>query len=201
MAAFLHSAQHRATGQQPVEAVKAAHSLLKAAQKTKLAPSIGKNDAESVSCRFHVQHRFQNLQRLRKMGFLDSPVSPHRMSQLTIAAQILKRYASGDRLFEDMDLDGEMHDFSNTDLSGASFSRSFIFATFRNSNLESANFSNSNVKTCDFSGTNLKGSLFQGAAIDAAVFDGAELAGASFEGASEQGHIYGARDFPMCNAG
>src|SRR5690349_16888769 len=113
------------------------------------------------------------------------------------AAEILVRYASGERNFEDMDLDGRVYDFSNANLSGASFCRSFIVAIFRDCNLESANFSNANVKTCDFSGSNLRGSLFLGAAIDGALFENADLDGASFEGASDQGHVYGPRELPL----
>jgi len=122
------------------------------------------------------------------------------MSRSAIASGILERYASGARSFVGSSLDGEVHDFSCANLENADFSRSFIFADFRNANLVGANFSEANVKTCDFTGANLRGALFKNAAIDDAIFNGANLDGASFEGASEQGYIYAKHEFPSHTA-
>jgi len=114
-----------------------------------------------------------------------------------VVADIFARYAAGERNFEGMHIDNETHDFSNADLSGASFRHCFIDGIFRGCNLEGTDFSNANVKCCDFSRANLRRALFLNATIDAADFDDANFEGASFEGASEQSYLYAAGELPL----
>jgi len=119
------------------------------------------------------------------------------MRRNAISLKILERYAAGERIFKNLEREDGIYNFENASLSNADFSGNFIFATFRNANLEGANFSNCNVKTCDFSHANLRGSTFQDSAIDAAIFDGADLTDANFEGASEQGYDYKIGELPF----
>jgi uncharacterized protein YjbI with pentapeptide repeats len=109
---------------------------------------------------------------------------------------MLERYAAGERSFVGIELDDKVHDFAGVDLSGADFSRSYIFADFRGANLSFCNFSEANVKTCDFRGANLQGALFEGAAICSAEFEGANLAGASFVGAHFHSHVFQRGELP-----
>lgn len=119
------------------------------------------------------------------------------MNHTTRTREILSAYAAGDRSFTSLDLDEEVHDFSNTLLTGADFTGSFICASFRGADLKRAIFKNTNVKTCDFSNANLAGASFEDAVIDGAVFAGANLDGALFLGASEQGHTYKSGELPV----
>ena len=117
--------------------------------------------------------------------------------RIDAVAQILVRYAAGERSFAGLDLDDKTYNFDGLNLEGANFSTSFIVGTFRGANLTRANFSNTNVKTCDFRGANLRGATFEGAAIDAAEFEGADLDGALFAGATEQGYVYSSAELPI----
>ena len=110
--------------------------------------------------------------------------------------EITARYAAGERNFRGLDLDGETLDLRGSNLAGADFSESFIYADFRGANLERCVFERANVKTCDFRGANLRGASFREAAIDAAEFSGAEMTDASFDGASAQGHVFHSGESP-----
>ena len=118
------------------------------------------------------------------------------MSRNAISRRILKRYAEGERVFN-LDRDDGDYYLDGVTLTGASFSGSSIFGSFRNANLEGADFSDCNVKTCDFSGSNLRGACFRGSVIDAAIFTNAKLDGADFEDAGEQGYDYKAGELPL----
>jgi hypothetical protein len=109
------------------------------------------------------------------------------------------RLAAGERNFENQELDETWYDLQDMNLEGVNFSRTFLVASFRGSNLKGSKFIEANVKTCDFSNTDLRLSNFSGAAIDGAIFTAANLAGASFLGASEQGHVYAAGELPWQN--
>ena len=111
--------------------------------------------------------------------------------------EIVARYAAGERSFPGLELDGETMDLRNCNLWGADFSKSYIFADFRDANLQGVSFEHANVKTCDFRGANLRGASFRGALIDAAEFDGADMAGAVFEGATVHSHTFVAGEFPI----
>lgn len=110
--------------------------------------------------------------------------------------ELVDRYEAGERNFRGLDLDGETLDLRGSNLTGADFSGSFIFADFRGANLECCVFERANVKTCDFRGANLRGASFREAAVDAADFSGAEMAGACFDGASAFGHIFHSGESP-----
>ncbi|AUW41135.1 pentapeptide repeat-containing protein [Rhizobium leguminosarum] len=110
--------------------------------------------------------------------------------------KILARYATGERIFRDLDRDDGTYDFSHSDLRGAVFSGNHFFASFREANLECADFSHCNVKASDFSRANLASATFFGSAIDAAIFDSADLTGTTFEEASAFGYVFGRGELP-----
>ena len=108
------------------------------------------------------------------------------------AEELLRRYANGERVFSDVELDmrdadGNYPDFSGAHLAGIVFHRSFLIASFRGAHLQSALFQG-NVKTCNFDDADLRGADFSGCAVDAATFHGANLEEANFAGAFYQGY-------------
>jgi uncharacterized protein YjbI with pentapeptide repeats len=100
------------------------------------------------------------------------------------SAELLQRYANGERDFTEAELDDVVYDLRNVTLEGADFSRSFIVADFQGANLKDAKFVSANVKTCDFRGANLQGANFACAALESTQWEGANLQDANFEGAS-----------------
>ncbi|WP_160147353.1 pentapeptide repeat-containing protein [Methylopila sp. Yamaguchi] len=112
-------------------------------------------------------------------------------------AELLARYARGERSFQETDTeDPEVLGLDEAILAGADFSRSFLVGSFRRADLRGASFHKANVKTCDFSYADLSHADFRGAAIDATIFQGANLFGARFAGASSQGHEMADGEFP-----
>jgi len=112
------------------------------------------------------------------------------------ADEVLSRYCAGERYFGHSELDGSILDFHGVNLAEADFSQSYLFADFRDTNLQSANFTQCNIKTCDFRGADLQGALFCEACIDSAEFTGALLTGADFEGAYISGYTMLAGEQP-----
>lgn len=103
-------------------------------------------------------------------------------------AELLARYASGERSFQETDVESpDVLELDDAVLADADFSRSFLLGSFRRANLRGASFRDANVKTCDFSYADLSGADFRGAALDATSFNGAILTGACFVGA----HVHG----------
>jgi uncharacterized protein YjbI with pentapeptide repeats len=111
------------------------------------------------------------------------------------AEELLRRYASGERIFTDLgddkDFDGN---FQNADLSGATFS-GYITADFTGANLENAKFSG-NIKTSRFCKANLTHASFRDAAIDGTDFKDAILDGADFTGASIHSYVFKENEKP-----
>jgi uncharacterized protein YjbI with pentapeptide repeats len=112
------------------------------------------------------------------------------------AAELLQRYAAGERFFAGAELDGQTCDFRGVNLVRVDLSDSFIVADFRGANLRGANFAASNVKTCDFREADLTGACFANATIDATEFTGAIMDGADFTGASAQGYVLKSSELP-----
>jgi uncharacterized protein YjbI with pentapeptide repeats len=111
-------------------------------------------------------------------------------------AELLERYARGERYFAKSELDDVVYDLRNANLQGINLSQSFLLVDFRGANLQGANFSHANVKTCDFRGADLSNPNFSGAAICAADFEGAVLVGADFSCASYHSYIFGKDALP-----
>ena len=110
---------------------------------------------------------------------------------------VLRRYASGERDFTELDLDTPpCRELNGVCLDGADFSRSFIVASFQNARLRGAKFVNANVKTCDFRNADLRDADFSGAALCGTEFSGARLDGAHFGGAYYHSHEYQEGDIP-----
>jgi uncharacterized protein YjbI with pentapeptide repeats len=103
--------------------------------------------------------------------------------------EILRRYASGEREFRQLDIEDsdDGASFRGARLDDADFSGSFLVADFTGTSLRNSCWSNANVKTCIFRDADLSGANFSGAALDATVFQGAKMAGANFTGAYVQG--------------
>jgi uncharacterized protein YjbI with pentapeptide repeats len=112
-------------------------------------------------------------------------------------AELLQRYAAGERNFPDMNLDDT--DFSNVVLNGACFGPLswFSSANFNGAKLQGVSFHNCNVKCASFSNADLRGAFFEGAAVEATDWEGALLDGASFTGVTFYGHTLAADEaFP-----
>ena len=113
-------------------------------------------------------------------------------------ADLLARYASGERSFQETDIeDPDVLALDDAVLEGADFSRSFLVASFQRANLRGAKFRDANVKTCDFSCADLTNADFRGAALDATIFEGATLVGARFAGAHVQGYEMADDELPV----
>ena len=104
------------------------------------------------------------------------------------AAELLARYAAGERFFGEMELDVPGMDMTGVVLDGIDFSGSFFDTSFRNASLRGARFCRSNVKCCDFSGADLTDADFTGAALEATEWEGAVLTRTRFGDVS----LYGA---------
>jgi uncharacterized protein YjbI with pentapeptide repeats len=102
-------------------------------------------------------------------------------------AELLRRYANGERKFPGVDLSGE--DFSGVTLDGADFEpHSWFFdAKFDGASLRTTSFRECNVKCASFVGADLTGANFELAAIESIDLDGAILPGARFVGATFYG--------------
>jgi uncharacterized protein YjbI with pentapeptide repeats len=108
-------------------------------------------------------------------------------------AELLSRYAAGDRSFAGIEFEIAGDDLEGRSLDDADFSNSWICASFRGSSLRKVNFRGANLKTCDFKGADLSEADFTGAALEATDWEGATLAGTTFGEVS----LYGA---PMTEA-
>lgn len=113
-------------------------------------------------------------------------------------AEILARYAQGERDFRELDIaDGDSSSFRDALLEGADFSRSFILADFSGARLRGSRFVEANVKTCVFDGADLGYCDFSRAAIDAATFESCNFEGAQFEGAGCYGYTFARNELPI----
>jgi uncharacterized protein YjbI with pentapeptide repeats len=112
------------------------------------------------------------------------------------AADLLRRYAAGERRFAHIDLDGER--LAGSSLEGAMFEWSWFHSVdFSGCKLRRARFLFCNVKCADFSSADLRGASFHRAAVEAANFEGALLDETSFEGSSCYGYtIHDGDGFP-----
>lgn len=125
-----------------------------------------------------------------------NPGVPHEPTPPRDAAEVLRRYAAGERQFKQSDLDDQT--FEGATLAGAVFDESWMHSSnFRGCDLRGASFRMCNVKCADFRGADLSGASFREAAVEAAMFEDARLEGTSFEGASFYGHtIHDGDGFP-----
>ena len=112
------------------------------------------------------------------------------------ADEVLRWYRSGERYFGYLELEEPACNFRGVDLSGISFSHSFITADFRDANLRGVTFTACNLKTCDFRGADLRDAVFCEACLERTEFAGAALDGADFEGATVFSHRMKARELP-----
>ena len=113
-------------------------------------------------------------------------------------AELLSRYAKGERDFHEADLDTEPdNNLGGKSLDGVDLSRSYVVANFRNASLRGARFCGANLKTCDFGGADLRDADFTGAALCSANFDGANLERAKFAGANVHSYIFEEGETPL----
>ena len=113
-------------------------------------------------------------------------------------ADLLARYAEGQRDFRGVDIDDGSDPLSGADLRGADFTGAYIVADLAGAKLQDCVFREANVKTCVFDGSDLTGATFQGAALCGATFEDATLTGAQFEGAFYHDYVFGADELPPC---
>lgn len=121
----------------------------------------------------------------------DTPEPPASM------AELLLRYAAGERNFPGMEMNDT--DLSGVTLDGANFGPLSWFhgANFEGARLRGVSFRDCNVKCANFRRADLTGASFEGAAIEATAWEGAILDEVSFAGASFYGFVLGAEDrFP-----
>jgi uncharacterized protein YjbI with pentapeptide repeats len=115
----------------------------------------------------------------------------------TSLAELLQRYAAGERNFPEMEMSDI--DFSSATLDGANFGPFSWFhsANFEGARLRGVSFRDCNVKCANFRRADLTGASFEGAAIEATTWAGAVLDKVSFEGAGFYGIVLDAKDrFP-----
>ena len=102
-------------------------------------------------------------------------------------AELLDRYAAGERRFPDVDFNEV--DLSEITLAGAIFDGSwFFFCNFDDANLRGVSFRLCNVKCTNFRRADLTGASFQLAAVEATDFADALLEGVTFDGATCYGY-------------
>src|SRR5262245_48864064 len=112
-----------------------------------------------------------------------TPYSPPRSK-----AELLTRYALGERYFADTELP-EQTNLRSVDLSGAIFDGAMLSdIDFQFANLAGVSFRNASVKCSDFRSANLCGASFEGAAVEAVLFAGANLADIRIDGATYYGY-------------
>lgn len=105
-----------------------------------------------------------------------------------LSQEIIFQYARGRRDFRLTEITKVDLNFEGMALRDVDFSRSFITANFRKTNLENSCFDHANLKTSDFSLASLENASFKFAALDGTRFKGANMKNANFEGASIQGY-------------
>ena len=97
---------------------------------------------------------------------------------VTTAAELLARYANGERNFTNIDLSGEKFHVAN--LSDIILINAILWQTdFRNSNLMNAKFGgdNTTLRDTNFEDTNLFGAVFKGVNIFSTKLRGARFRG------------------------
>lgn len=98
-------------------------------------------------------------------------------------AEVLRRYAAGERYFGDMELVGLL-DFRGACLVGAIFDGSdMLDGDFRDADLRGASFRRAYIKVADFRGADVRGATFAEASVEATRFEGAKYEGQEFVGA------------------
>jgi uncharacterized protein YjbI with pentapeptide repeats len=113
-------------------------------------------------------------------------------------AELLARYARGERNLRGAELDGVVCDLRGATLAGADLSLSFLVADLRGADLRDADFTGANLKTCDFRNADLRGARFRGALLEATEFAGAQMDGADFAGASCYSRVLNEGERPDC---
>ncbi len=98
------------------------------------------------------------------------------------AAELLRRYSNGDRVFVGVYLpDGSV--LTGANLQGATFQDGFFTdVDARRANLRGATFRNMNLKCTDFRGADLTDAVFENVLIELAAFKGAVVTNTVFRG-------------------
>jgi uncharacterized protein YjbI with pentapeptide repeats len=111
-------------------------------------------------------------------------------------AELLRRYASGQRHFANLDIfDDGSNALVGAHLDAIELSDCFVVASFRGASLKSAKI-HANVKTCDFTDADLSGANFRGSALCSTIFTGAKMDGADFTDAYYHGYDLSAGEKP-----
>jgi uncharacterized protein YjbI with pentapeptide repeats len=102
--------------------------------------------------------------------------------------ELLRRYASGERIFPHTELSDT--DLSGVTLDGADFEKWSWFSStnFEGASLRGTSFRECNVKCASFRHADLTGASFERASLESAEFDGATMKGVTFVGATCYGY-------------
>ena len=100
------------------------------------------------------------------------------MNGLKSAEALLAAYANGERYFTECELDG--CSLKSTNLSGATFLKSFMSSDFRGANLEGVHFEQCNLKTATFQNANLKDAVITGCSVEGIDCKGATIENLNF---------------------
>ena len=111
-------------------------------------------------------------------------------------AELLRRYASGQRHFDNLDIfDDGSNALVGAHLDAIELFDCFVRASFRGASLKNAKI-HANVKTCDFTDADLTGADFRRSALCSTTFTGAKMEGADFTDAYYHGYDLGAGEKP-----
>jgi uncharacterized protein YjbI with pentapeptide repeats len=113
-------------------------------------------------------------------------------------AEILERYAAGERDFRELDITepaGDPRSFRGAVLDDADFTGAFIVADFTGASLVRAKL-RANVKTCCFDEADLRDADFTGARLESTSWRGARMDGADFTGAGMFSHTFAPGERP-----
>jgi uncharacterized protein YjbI with pentapeptide repeats len=107
---------------------------------------------------------------------------PQRDLGIGVVAETLRRYAAGDRDFQNLDLSGAQLD--GVDLRGANFIGAQLSrANLCNARLDGVKLAIANLSDADLTGACLRDAKLVGANLNRAILAGADLAGANLDGA------------------
>jgi uncharacterized protein YjbI with pentapeptide repeats len=107
----------------------------------------------------------------------------------------LNAYKSGQRYFNDLELDEEKGGVGGEILHDAVFENCFMFLDFNGADLANAKFLSCNIKTADFRNANLTNAMIKNCLVESTMFKGAKVDGFIFEENYFHGNPLGQEDF------
>ena len=115
------------------------------------------------------------------------------MNKTDLAAYVLQQYQSGQRYFDNLDMENES--FEGCNLHDIIFEHCSLYVSFRNTNLTNAKFLNGGIKTCDFREADLTNARFENVCIESALFARSKTDNIYFDNNSAYGQLVTQTDF------